>query len=134
MAYRVPAAELRFTFVRSSGPGGQNVNKVNSKAVLHWNVAATTSLPAEVKQRFLSRYARRISSEGMLVLASQRFRDQARNEADCVVRLEEMIAAVAKAPKPRRPTQPTAGSRRRRLEEKRAQSARKQLRRRPEAD
>src|SRR5262245_37779543 len=83
----MPEAEFELSFVRSSGPGGQNVNKVNSKAVLRWNVAASSSLPADVRQRFLERYARRITGEGELVLTSQRFRDQGRNTIDVLEKL-----------------------------------------------
>ena len=87
----IAAGELKFTFVRSTGPGGQNVNKVNSKAVLDWNVRQSKSLPEDVKERFLGRYARRISRAGRLVLSSDRHREQARNVADCRRKLRELV-------------------------------------------
>jgi len=130
---RPPLAELRFSFARSSGPGGQNVNKVESKAVLRWDVARSRSLRGDVRARFLARFATRITTEGELVLASQRYRDRARNVADCVEKLREMLAAVAEPPKRRKPTKPSRGARERRLEGKRAQARKKAERRaRPE--
>src|SRR5688572_13240969 len=90
--------ELQFTFVRSSGPGGQNVNKVNSKAVMRWNVTASPGVPADVRARFVHRFGSRITEAGDLVLSSQRFRDQGRNEADCLDKLRGMLTAVARAP------------------------------------
>lgn len=131
---RIALSEFSFTFVRSSGPGGQNVNKVASKAVLRWDVAASASLPDDVRQRFLQQYARRITNDGELVLSSQRYRDQGRNVADCLERLRAMVTAVAEPPKPRKATRPTAASRRRRLDEKRRASEKKSRRRPPRAD
>ncbi|MBI1902644.1 MAG: aminoacyl-tRNA hydrolase [Planctomycetia bacterium] len=124
----IPDEELRFTFVRSSGPGGQNVNKLATKAVLRWNVAASPSLPGPVRQRFLARYKSKLTREGELVVAGQRFRTQSRNQSDCRERLREMLAAVAAPPKTRRATRPTAGSVRRRLAEKKRRAQRKQNR------
>jgi ribosome-associated protein len=125
----VPPRELEFTFVRSSGSGGQNVNKVASKAVLRWNVLASRAIPEAVRARFLERHATRISTDGDVVLSSDRHRDQPRNVADCVERLHAMIAIVARPPKPRRPTKPTRGSKERRLDAKRVRSRTKQQRR-----
>jgi ribosome-associated protein len=123
------ADELKFTFVRSTGPGGQNVNKVNSKAVLHWNIRQSTSIPEDVKQRFLSRYARRISHEGQLVLSSDRHREQARNVTDCGRKLRELVLSVLTPPKPRKQTKPSHGAVLRRLQQKRNRALRKQARR-----
>lgn len=129
----VSADELKFTFVRSTGPGGQNVNKVNSKAVLHWNIRQSNSLPEDVKLRFLSRYARRISHEGRLVLSSDRHREQARNVADCGRKLRELVLSVLNPPHLRKPTKPSRGAVLRRLQQKRNLAQRKQSRRyRPE--
>ena len=122
---RVPLSEIEFTYARSPGPGGQNVNKVNSKAVLRWAVARSPGLPDDVRQRFLARYRRRITGDGELVIAGQRFRDQEKNRADCLDRLREMLQAVATPPKVRRPTKPTRSSQRRRLEAKRQHSQKK---------
>jgi ribosome-associated protein len=126
---RIPHDELQFTFVRSSGPGGQNVNKLNTKAVLRWAVRASPSLPDDVRHRFLDRYRPRITKDGELVLSSQRFRDQPQNQRDCLEKLREMLAAVAVPPKRRRKTKPTRASVVRRQTEKRAHSTRKQQRR-----
>ena len=128
---KIPLREFRFTFARSSGPGGQHVNKVNTKATLRWPVSSSRSLPEGVRRRFLARYRRRITSQGELVLTSQRFRDAGRNVADCLEKLRKMLAEVAVAPKRRKPTRPTAASVRRRLEEKRRRSRKKESRRNP---
>ena len=126
---QVPLREFRFTFARSPGPGGQNVNKVNSKATLHWDVTRTTSLPEAVRERFLTAHRTRINQEGEVFLSSSRFRDQGRNVADCLEKLRGMLAEVAVADRPRRKTKPTAGAKRRRLEDKRRRSDRKRMRR-----
>lgn len=131
----IPRDELNFTFVRSSGPGGQNVNKVSSKAVLRWNVTQSSSLGEGVRTRFLAKYARRISDEGALLLTSQRYRDQPRNVDDCLEKLRVMILAVATPPKRRKKTRPSRGAVERRLKTKREQSNKKQQRsHRPKSD
>jgi ribosome-associated protein len=128
---RIPAAELQFTFVRSSGPGGQNVNKVNSKAVLRWRVGESASLPPDVRERFLARYAPRLTSERHVIVSSQRYRDQARNVADALAKLRAMLAAVAAPPRKRKPTKPSRASVARRIQAKQIHSKKKQQRRRP---
>src|SRR5438093_9006188 len=90
-AYAIPDDELRFTFARSGGPGGQNVNKVSSKAILHWHVASNATLSAEVKERLIRHHGNRLTTEGVLIIQGQRFRDQAKNVADCRERLREMV-------------------------------------------
>ena len=85
---QIPHQEFTFTFVRSSGPGGQNVNKVNSKAVLRWPVMQSADVAGEVRQRFVARFGRRLTGDGELVLTSQRYRDQARNVVDCLEKLK----------------------------------------------
>lgn len=131
---QIPDDELSFSYVRSSGPGGQNVNKVASKAVLRWSPAASPSLPHEVRGRFLSKYASRLTTEGDLIVTSQRFRDQQRNAADCLDKLREMLLAAARKPIARRPSKPTRGSQKRRLDAKRANAHKKRNRRGPAAE
>ena len=127
----IPRDELELTFVRSSGPGGQNVNKINSKVTLRWCVARSPSLPEDIRQRFRSRFARRITTHGDLLISSQRFRDQGRNVADCLDKLQAMVLQVLTPPKPRRASRPTKAARERRLRTKRHRSASKELRREP---
>ena|SRR5271157_1511368 len=126
---QIPLAEFEITFARSSGPGGQNVNKVNSKAVLRWAVRSSRSLPEAVRERFLQKYAHRLTTEGDLLVTSQRFRDAPRNSQDCLEKLRAMLLGVVHPPKRRRATRPTRGSVERRLQGKRRQSAAKQDRR-----
>jgi ribosome-associated protein len=128
---RIPLAEVRFTFARSSGPGGQNVNKVNSKATLHWPVAATASLSDDVRSRFIAAYSGQINKQGELVLQSQRFRDQERNIDDCLEKLRAMLLRAAKEPKRRKKTRPSRASKQRRLNDKKARSEAKSRRRGP---
>ena len=99
--------------------------------MLRWDVARSPSLRADVRARFLARFARRITTEGELVMTSQRYRDRERNMADCVAKLRDMLAEVATPPKRRKPTRPTRGSRERRLASKRAQARKKTERRVP---
>jgi len=125
----LPHRELHFSFARSSGPGGQNVNKVESKAVLRWDVARSRALPPDLLARFRARFARRITEGGELVLASQRYRARERNVADCLAKLAAMLAEVASPPRKRRATRPGRAARERRLAEKRAVARRKAERR-----
>jgi ribosome-associated protein len=125
---QVPLAEFEITFARSGGPGGQNVNKVNSKATLRWGVRTTLSLPEAVRERFLQKFASRLTIEGDLLVTSQRFRDAPRNLQDCLEKLRTMLLAAANPPKRRRATRPTRGSVERRLSGKRKQSTARQRR------
>src|SRR5829696_4099854 len=92
---RIPLDEFEWSFARSGGPGGQNVNKVASKAVLRWDVAASPSLPDDVKARLRAQQRRRITTAGELVLTSQRFRDQERNRDDCLEKVRAMVLQAA---------------------------------------
>lgn len=127
----IPLAEFEIEYVRSGGPGGQNVNKVSSKARLRWPVASSPSLPDAVKERFLSQYKSRLTNEGDLIIAGQRFRDQKKNYDDCLNRLREMVREVLVPPRPRKATKPTRASQRRRVETKKQRSDTKRLRRKP---
>ena len=130
----IPASELHFSFVRSSGPGGQNVNKVNSKAQLRWSVTRSAALPEEVRSRVLTRLASRITERGELVLSSQRYRDQAKNIGDCLAKLREMLASAAAPPKRRKKTKPPRSASESRLRDKRAKADKKRGRARPIED
>src|SRR5262245_30559377 len=114
----IPDAEVQFTFSRSGGPGGQNVNKVNSKATLRWNVKNSPSIPDDLRQRFVSRFSNRLTHDGDLVVTSQRFRDQPKNVDDCLEKVATMLREVLVPAKKRRATKPTRGSQRRRLQDK----------------
>lgn len=124
--------EVDFTYTRSSGPGGQNVNKVNSKAVLRWkpleSLTLKEQLPAWVRERILNQLSPQLTSQGELVLSSDRYRDQPRNREDCLQRLHHLIEKASIRPKSRIETKPTRSSQRRRKVEKSKQSEKKRLR------
>src|SRR5438445_11714747 len=128
-AIAIPESEFTWSFVRSGGPGGQNVNKVASKAVLRWPVVASPSLPEHVRARLIALNRRRVTIDGDLVITSQRYRDQERNRQDCLEKLAELVRHAAALPKPRRATRPTRGSKTRRLAAKKHRSARMAARR-----
>lgn len=124
----IPDQELEERFVRSSGPGGQNVNKVSTAVELRFDVARSPSLPESVRERLLARRDRRITDDGVLVLSAQRFRTQDRNREDARERLAAVIVAALTAPKKRVATKPTKGSKERRLGAKRERSTVKRQR------
>jgi ribosome-associated protein len=134
LPFGIPLRELDFTFARSSGPGGQNVNKTETKATLRWAVASSSSLPVDVRARFLRAFATRITTQGELVLSSQRHRDRLRNVDDCLEKLAAMLRQVATPRRKRRPTRPSRGAVERRITEKKRQSSAKRERRRPAED
>jgi ribosome-associated protein len=125
----IPDGELHWSFVRSGGPGGQNVNKVASKAVLRWNLGTSEGVPDDVKARFRIQQRNRITVDGDVIITSQRYRDQERNKLDCLEKLRDMIVKASIAPKPRKPSKPSRASRERRLDAKRHQSTIKKSRR-----
>lgn len=125
----IPQTELHFSYARSSGKGGQNVNKVNSKAVLKWNPSTSAAIPEGVRARFLSQFASRLNDEGDIVIMSDSHRDQGRNVAECLSKLKDMLASIWKPPKVRRATKPTFGSKVRRLKSKKEHSEKKANRR-----
>jgi ribosome-associated protein len=123
--------ELRETFLHSSGPGGQNVNKVATAVQLRFDIAGSPSLPDDVRRRLLNSGDRRITQDGTLVLTARSYRTLERNRADARARLLEVIRRAATPPRPRRPTRPTASSRQQRLEQKAARGKLKRQRRAP---
>jgi ribosome-associated protein len=125
----IPESELRLSFARSSGPGGQNVNKVSSKAILHFDATTSPSLPDGVRARLLESYSSRITNSGEIVIHSEEFRDQPKNIQACYDKLRDMIVSVLQPPKKRRATKPSRGSKVRRLKEKKARSQVKEGRR-----
>ncbi|MBX3235328.1 MAG: aminoacyl-tRNA hydrolase [Nitrospiraceae bacterium] len=129
----IPDEEIELIAVRSQGPGGQHVNKVSSAIQLRFDISAS-SLPPFYKEQLLALRDHRISRDGVLVIKAQDSRSQERNRELALMRLQELVRSVAIPRKTRRPTKPTGGSRRQRLESKAKRAKVKDLRRRPESD
>ncbi|MGD9319204.1 MAG: alternative ribosome rescue aminoacyl-tRNA hydrolase ArfB [Desulfobacteraceae bacterium] len=123
--------ELQEEFVRASGPGGQNVNKVATAVKLRFDAAHSPSLPGDVRDRLIRLAGRRSTEEGLIIIDARRFRSQERNRQDARERLVALIRRAAERPKVRRKTRPTAASKKRRLEDKRRRGHMKRTRRPP---
>ena len=126
--FQIPVHEFEISYARSSGPGGQNVNKVNSKCVLRWNPTTSTVLKPEVLQRFLERFRSRLTTDGAILVTSDSYRDQKRNYDHCVEKINEMVFSVLHPPKKRTKTKPSRSSREKRLKTKKAHSDKKSMR------
>jgi ribosome-associated protein len=124
----IPDHELIENFVRSSGPGGQNVNKVASAVELRFDVTNSSALPEPVRERLLARADRRLTNDGVLVIQANRFRDQAKNRDDARLRLAEIIVEATRVPKKRVATKPSRASQQRRLDSKKATGKNKRTR------
>ena len=120
--------EIQEDFVRASGPGGQNVNKVSTAVQLRFDVAHSPSLPDPVRARLIALAGRRVTLDGVLIIEAERYRSQRRNRDDALKRLIELIREACEVDKPRRPTRPTLASKKRRLEGKQRRGETKKLR------
>ena len=125
----IPPSELHFEFLRSSGPGGQNVNKVATAVRLTFDVRRSQAIPDEVKQRLLRLAGRRAGEDGVVAIVARRFRTQGQNREDAIERLVALVRKATVRPTRRRPTKPTRASKERRLDTKRRESRKKRERR-----
>ena len=121
--------ELTFSASRSSGAGGQNVNKVNTKVELRFDIASSSILTEEEKNRLLTKLAKRLTQEGILIIVSQTERTQLKNKAQCLMKFYELLESALTVQKKRKPTKPTLASKAKKMENKKRQSERKASRR-----
>jgi ribosome-associated protein len=134
VALLIPIAELEFTYARSSGPGGQNVNKTSSKAILKWSLVDARWVPDDVKERFKENFASRLTVDGVVVIHSDESRDRLTNERLCIEKLQDMLRRVWLPPKKRVATKPSRSSQRKRVEVKRQRSDMKKGRKKVQFD
>ena len=128
---QIDESELQFRFVRASGPGGQNVNKVSTAVELRYDARGAVTLPEDVRERLMKLAGSRLTQDGVIVILAQRFRTQYRNRVDALERLVAMVRQAAVRPIKRIATRPTLGSKTRRLDSKKIASTTKSLRRKP---
>ncbi len=124
----IDESELDLHFIRASGPGGQNVNKVSSAVQLRFDVGNSPSLPGDVRTRLIRIAGRRITQDGILIIEARRERSQERNREEAIERLKELIAQATLRPKPRRKTKPSRAAKERRIESKKQRGSVKKMR------
>ena len=124
----IPYHELDFSFARSRGAGGQNVNKTNSAAILRWNLLTSTAITEEVRERLFNKLQTRLTKEGDLIIRSETQRDQDQNKSECIKKLHEILEKALYVPRKRVATKPTKSSVRKRLNTKKAHSEKKDMR------
>ena len=134
MDFQIPDAELSFRATRSSGPGGQHVNQTSTRVEVRWQVTTSPSLTEAQRGRLLEKLSSRIDSRGNIRVVAEERRSQLRNREAAVARLNELVQAALKKPKPRKKTKPPASANRKRLDEKRQRSIQKQQRKPVERD
>ena len=127
----IPLSEIQVSFARSSGPGGQNVNKLETKVILRWRPRESSALDADQLARIEAKFASRLTFEGDLLVTSERHRRQEQNRSDALERLAGLVADALKVEKPRKPTRPTRASQERRIADKKRRGETKRLRREP---
>lgn len=128
---QIPSKELNFSFTKSSGPGGQKVNKTNSCVILSWSVLYSPSVSEYQRTKLLDKLSRRINSDGELLIRSDRFRDRGKNIADCIEKLQLVLQKALSVQKKRVPTKPSKASKKKRVDNKKKNADKKQLRKKP---